>query len=46
QNFLNLKNGKGTHLIHYEKMTGLLGHIFMTKHYNLMNKSLKKQKHY
>lgn len=44
------KDGKGTHLIHYERMAGLLGHIFMTeklkgnliKHYNLMNESLKK----
>jgi hypothetical protein len=43
-------NGKGTHLIHYEKMNGMLSPIFITKKvsanmyqsYNLMNESLKR----
>ena len=47
--FTPTNNGKGTHLIHYEVMSGLLGYIFMTKklkgeitkHYNIMNKDLK-----
>jgi len=42
--------GKGTHLIHYERMAGMLSPFIMTKkmkvtmteHYNIMNQDLKK----
>jgi hypothetical protein len=47
--FEPINNGKGTHLIHYEKMNGLLSPLFITKkvhanmneRYMLMNKALK-----
>ena len=48
--FKSTNEGKGTHLIHYERMTGMLSPLIMTKkvkvnmakHYNIMNQDLKK----
>ena len=48
--FKPTNDGKGTHLIHYERMTGILSPLVMTKkikvtmteHYNIMNQDLKK----
>jgi len=48
--FETVNNGKGTHLIHYERITGILSPFLltkkvkadMTKHYNIMNQDLKK----
>ena len=48
--FEPINDSKGTHLIHYEKMTGMLSPFIMTKkmkvtmteHYNIMNQDLKK----
>ena len=47
--FQPIDGGKGTHLIHYERMTGLLSPLLLTKkvsvnmkkHYNIMNEDLK-----
>jgi hypothetical protein len=47
--FEPINDGKGTHLIHYERMTGLLSPFLMTKklkatmtkHYDIMNQDLK-----
>ena len=47
--FESINDSKGTHLIHYERMTGILSPFLitkkvkanMTKHYNIMNKDLK-----
>ena len=48
--FEQTNGGEGTHLIHYERMTGILSPLIMTKkikvtmteHYNIMNQDLKK----
>ena len=48
--FEAINGGEGTHLIHYERMTGILSPLIMTKkikvtmteHYNIMNQDLKK----
>ena len=48
--FIPTNDGEGTHLIHYERMTGMLSPFIMTKkvkvnmaeHYNIMNQDLKK----
>jgi len=47
--FEPINDGKETHLIHYEKITGMLSPFIMTKkmkvtmteHYNIMNQDLK-----
>jgi hypothetical protein len=47
--FEPINDSKGTHLIHYERMSGILSPFLitkkvkanMTKHYNIMNKDLK-----
>ena len=47
--FESINDRKGTHLIHYERMTGILGPFLitkklkenMTKRYNIMNQDLK-----